>query len=488
MDNFFTIRPKRALKKSPTPPKEQVVKPVSGRVSIPSIKQSLGLVKGLVDFITPEFQYEYIPVIRKLYRVNSSVSLGINTIVELSNTGINIDFDDSVTPEMAKRMRDEITITSKKWVQGSPGLHGIINKMIAQVYIGGAISAENVIAPTLREGVRKVAFVNPEEIRVRYEEKEDNYEFYQVPKMQGPQDFANLGGIKLNPLTYTYLALMGDEDSPIGIPPILSALDDVYSQLKMLKNIGYVADQLGLLGFMEVLMEKPPANEGESDTAYAQRLSAFLDQTKTNVKDGTKDGYIVGYRDDHEFQFHSSTKDATGVSEIFDITHRMVGNGLYSHTAFLGGVSNGSDTMINVIFTKMLSQLNNVQTTVSHALSTLFTLHLLLRGYKFNHLSVKFKPSTITDELKAEQSEEIRVRNNQTKYYDGLIDIDQYAQAVGLKKADQREPRDPDKARGITSSAKDKEDREKDKDKSDRKVRDKNKSQPKRNDRSTKER
>jgi len=282
--------------------------------------------------------------------------------------------------------------------------------------------------------------------------------------------------------------MMGDEDSPIGLPPLMSALDDLHSQLKMLKNIGYVSDQLGLMGFMDVLLNKPGRREGEGDVTYEKRLISLLQTTKESVRSGLKDGIMTGYMDDHEFNFNSTTKDTSGVASIFDINHRMVANGVFSHTAFLGGLSSGAETMVNVIFTKMLSQLNNVQQTVKMTLERGIALHLLLRGYKFEDLTITFKPSTITDELKKEQAQEIRIRNNHVLYYDGVIDLDTYAVGAGYNKADQKKPRDPEKSQGSIATTKKKEDREKDKDKSDRTSRDKSKSNPSRKDQDTKKR
>jgi len=486
MDNTYNIF---RFIKAPIEKSDITVRPATGRKSVPTINQSFLDIREAINFIVPEFEYEYIPVIRKLFRGNSSVSLGINSIVELANTGIKIDFDSGVSTEKAIAMRAEIKLATKRWGQGIPGLHGIINKLIAQVYIGGAASGEWVINKDLAQGIDKMAFVNPESIRVKYKVSTSNYEFFQVPKHllfqthKNPDHF-----ITLNPLTYMYCAMMGDEDSPIGLPPLLSAIEDINAQLKMLKNIGYVSDQLGLMGFMDVLLQKPTQKTGEGDAAYETRLVKLLDDTKAAVVGGLKDGIMTGYKDDHEFTFNSTTKDTSGVASIFDINSRMVANGVFSHTAFLGGLSSGSETMVNVIFTKMLAQLNNVQKTVSAVLERGLTLHLLLKGYKFKNISISFKPSTITDELKIEQAQEIRIRNQHVLYYDGIVGIDEYARGVGKEKADQRKPRDSEQSKGTIGSSKEKNDREKSKDSSDRKVRDKNKPQPSRKDQQTKKR
>jgi len=490
MDNFFIKNRFKAKAKEDN--KVVVSSLPTSRVSVPSIEQSFLQLSNAVDFIKPGFEYEYIPVIRKLLRVNSSVSLAATTIVELANTGIDITFGKDVPSEQQREMRSYILNNSKKWGSGVAGLHGIINKLIYQTYIGGAISGEWVLKNDL-SGVKLVALVNPESIRVRYNQGTQEYEYFQVPSsltaaMLKSPHVDPTTYIKLNTLTYKYFGLIGDEDSPVGIPPFLSALDDLYAQLKMLKNIGYVSDQLGLMGFMEVLTTKPSPNEGESTTAYQGRLTQFLDQIKQSLKGGLKDGIVAGYDGDHTFDFHSTTKDTGGVADIFDINHRMVANGLFTSPAFMSGAGGGAETMVNIVFTKMLSQLHNIQTNIAAFLETGIALDLQLGGYNFSSVKVEFKPSTITDALKQEQAKEIKVRNNRVLYADGIISQEDYAIDMGFEGPDQKEPRveiDPAK---VMQDAKDAKDREKDKDSSDRTSRDKNKSQPKRTDQDTRKR
>ena len=284
---------------------------------------------------------------------------------------------------------------------------------------------------------------------------------------------------KLNPMTYQYYGLIGDTESPIGIPPFLSALDDLQSQLKMLRNIGYVSDQLGIMGFLEVLMAKPQPNEGEAHAAYQARLINLLDQAKVNVADGVKDGIVAGYIDDHEFEFHSSTKETQGVADIFDINQRMVSNGLLTSPQFLGGSMGGSETMITVVFTKMLSQLSDVQAYVKAVIERGLSIELTLQGYKFEKVELEFKTSTITDEVKMQQAREIKQRVARMMYADGLISQEQHAWEMGLDKADKKEPRveiDPTKVMADQQAA---EKKEKGDQANDRNSRAKKKDQPK---------
>ena len=423
-------------------PKTRVPLP-AGRESYEDIKASFLYLDRNLKFVDSSFEFRYVPLIRKLVRVNSSVSQALNTIVELSNPGFTIQFDKSVKEEQATLMRQHIENVAKKWTVAAPGLHGLINKLIAQIYIGGAISGEWVIKNDL-SGIKNFAIINPETIRAAYNTSIDEYEYYQAPEnwwdlKTVPPDSL----IKLNPFTFQYLILVNDEQAPRPVSPFLSALDDLKSQIQMLKNIGYVSDQLGLMGFLEILLAKPGVKDGESDTAYGTRMSALLRQSKDNIKEGLKDGIVAGFKEDHEFNFHSTTKDTNGVAEIFDINQRMVANGLFINPQFLGGGSGGTETMLSIVFTKMLSQLYNVQTYVGEVITQGLAFELLLAGFTFKKVSLKFNAATVTDNLKLQQAREIKVRVNRVLWSDGVISLSQYAQDLGYDEPDQEEPRNP---------------------------------------------
>jgi len=123
----------------------------------------------------------------------------------------------------------------------------------------------------------------------------------------------------------------------------------------------------------------------------------------------------------------------------------------------------------------MLSQLTNIQNILSQNLEYGMALELRMAGFNFKRVNVDFKASTITDDLKIHRGNEIKIRNLQALYNQGIISQETYAFKMGYDKPDEKEPRMSND--DLINDAKDKENREKDKDKSDRKVRDKKKPQ-----------
>jgi len=482
--NIFKSSPKKIVEKIT----DQPASLPRGRSSVPDFVGSLNNLKKSLEFVKEDDHKTMVPFIRNLLKINSTLGLAVYDSVQLCNPGYRILFDNDVKPEQAIKMRRHLENAAKRWAPACAGIHGIINKMMYQIFIGGALSNEWIINNELN-GIHAIGFVRPENIKAAYSKRRRRFEYYQ--QVSGGLPFAGAVTIpgnykKLNPLTYRYFELINDLEEPVGIPPFLSVLSDLSGQRLMLDNINLVVEQYGVMGFLELLLKKPQPKDGEGDGVYRTRLEKLLTDSKSAIKDGLKDGVVVGFENDHTFDFHSISKDINGVKDIFDINHAMVSNGLFTSPGFLGGSVGGSETHINIIFTKMLSQLKNMQTIIKSNFEFGMWLELNLAGMPVEKVNLQFDKSTITDELKQEQAREIAIRNDRVLYADGQIGQTQYANNQGYDKPDKPEPRveiDPNK---IAGDAKKSEEREKSKDTSDRKVRDKNKPQPKRKAQDTK--
>jgi len=470
--NFRTKKEKNITSNIEEPKKDFIVP--TGRKSRPVLDDYTTYeIKDSVMFVNPGYMAEYIPVIRKLSWVNEDVGLALNDMVQLTNTGHRIKFDPTVSKDQQKEMRQHLRDKQKYWGDGVAGMNGLVNKMISQIWIGGALSNEWVVSNDLK-GISHLALVNPETIRFQWNRKKLRFHPYQK---QSTNIFTNRIGdkyVKLNNSTYKYFGLNGDTDIPYGIPPFLTALNSLTTQGSMDKNLRFIIGQIGLLGFLQVLMAKPSQEVGESDEHYITRLKGILTETKDNLKDGINDGIVTGFIDDHEIDFNSTTKNISGVPALYDQNEVKVANGLKIAPEFLGVGSSGSETGINIIFTKMLSQLQNVQKLVSANLEFGYFLELKLAGYPIKSLSVEFNPSTITDELKFQQAQEYKIRNVYNKYMMGIISMQQSADELGYDKPDAEEPRGD-----LNKDGASKDNRQDQNDKSDKKTREKSKPQPK---------
>lgn len=483
-----TDRPLKEVSKKSTPvdaAKKKTVSAPAGRVSEPHDANKGSWLPAInkYNIIKPDYTLDAIPVIRTLYKTHEDLGSVLFDLIQLTNTGHNIKFDQDINPDLQDKMRAHLEARSSEWGYGTAGIDGLVNKWVAQIWVSGALSYEMVADRRLTK-VESLPLINPETIRFGLKKDGTYIPYQKVRAMKGTDMLKEY--IKLNQDTYSYTSLYGDEDTPYGVPPFVSALSAIATQKDMKDNINHILNQLGLLGYLEARMDKPEQKPNESDKKYGERLEQFLNEAKANVLQGFKTGVLVGFQEDHEFDFKSTTKNLSNVDSVFNMNQNQLANGLKSPASFLGLEQKGGEGQLGIIFTKMLSQLNNVQAMLAHGLEKAYKLELTLAGYDFNGLKVEFNKSTITDDLKMWQGKEIKQRVLHALWVDRIISSEQYADDMMYKKPHKVvEP--PEPGAGASDGASDKkEKREKDKDKSDRKGRDKDKSQPKRKDRDTK--
>lgn len=456
-----------------------------GRVSIP--KDDYNTVVALrqdITLITPSFRSDIIPLIRDLYKVNPDMSIAVQDMFKLANTGHTISFPNN-TPEEAKAMKDHLAEASKTWSNYTAGINGLVNKFIVQCLTSGAISVEAVPKNDL-SGVSTIVFVNPEEILFR-RLKDGVYQPYQKNPYAPINKKADF--IKLNPETYIYVGMYNDTDEPYGVPPFMAALDSIKGQHDMRVNFKHIMELMGMVGFLEVKMEKPPREPSESIVSYRRRLEHNLQILKKNMLHGIRDGIVTGYKDDHEFKLNSTSSSLQNIQEPWIMNQQSVANGLGINSNIIGIQNSNTEGGAGILLSKMISQLKNIQMLAAYVLEFIYSLDLRLAGFNNKGIQVEFKTSTISDEMKVQQGLEYKIRNLIALYNQGIINQQQLAWAMGYEKPDQKEPRAPiedeSEVGSINDSAK-KQKREADKDTSDRRTRDKNNPVPKRKDQNSK--
>lgn len=468
--------PEKKFDKSAIPP---------GRVSVANdTNDLLSVLQGNKEMVAPSFRTELIPLIRDLYKVNPDVSIAVSDMFKLGNTKHSISFPYNTDKE-AVEMRKHLDRVSKDWLSYTAGTFGLVNKLMTQMLVSGVMSIEAVPKQDL-SGISNIVFVNPEDVVF---EREANGKYAPYQRNKKWSDGIKKPLIKLNPLTYVYVSMYNDTDEPYGIPPFMSAIDSLKTQADMKVNIKHMMELLGIYGFFEAKMAKPDIVGGESIEKYRSRLNSTLAKMKQNVKDGLKDGVVVGYIDEHEFKLNSTTKDLNNVNKPWDMNQQSVANGLGVSGSIIGTANNtSSEGGISIMFSKMISQLANIQEFAVYVLQFVYELELRLAGFNSKGVKVKFYPSTITDDVKIQQGKEYKIRNLGALYERGIIGQYDFAFEMGYEEPDQEKPRVDLGSLPNASDAAKKQQREADKDKSDRTQRDKEKPVPKRKDGQTKER
>ena len=435
--NFFNIKNpfKRAVKGT-----EETIPPLkSGRVS-ESEGSSMTLGSMITEMMTvdPSFQFELLKALENLAMYNADVSYAIENIVTLGNTDFEIEFDDFVSDEDKKKMLMSIKHYRDKWYGYSDGLNSLVNDLLSQCAINGCISSEIIPSDDLRS-VKKAVLVNPYNIRFIYDEKLDEYLPYQQSKKVGGT--ANL--IKLNTATYKYISLRRYSEKPYGIPPFLSALENIVIEKTLVENLKYVTKKLGVLGFLKVLVSAPSKKVGEKDEEWYNRCQTYLNGVVPEIEKSMNKGYVVGFKDTHEFSMENVSTNVQGAKDLFQLNSEFKMSGLKQDPMMLGRNWSTTETLGRVILIKLSSQVENYQRSVASYLTQLFKLHLLLQGFRFEYLNVKFEQPTLIDKSKEEDAYSKKITNANLLYENGIISQQQRAEMLGFEKPDQEKPRNP---------------------------------------------
>lgn len=425
-------------RKDPTKKKEEFNRDVSsispGRVSVPDDSTFIQLLQGQTAVVTPSFRTDVIQLIRNLYKINPDMSIALQDMFKLANTGHDVNFPNNSDKE-ADAMRDHLRIATKRWSMYTAGIDGLVNKMIVQLMVGGAISVEGVPNNDL-SGLSTILFIKPDDI-VFKRDKEGVYHPHQLNKNWAA---VNKQYIKLNPNTYVYAGMYNDTDEPYGIPPFMASLDSLKSQQDMKINFKQIMEMVGMVGFLEAKMQKPDQKASESDGAYRARLNRTLRDLKVNLREGMKDGVVTGYIDDHEFKMNSTSKELGNLNIPWQMNQQSVANGLGINGAIIG-TGNATEASTGVNLSKMISQLKNLQSIVGYVLEFLYSLELRLAGYNNKGITITWGTTTVTDDVKIQQARQYKIQNLDLLYKAGIISQWQYAWEMGYDSPDQEEPR-----------------------------------------------
>lgn len=420
--------------------------PKGGRRSHPDSGSGsyLGILTDEMATITPDFQLEMLDVLKHLALYNSDVSYAVDNVVQLCSTEYVINFDDTVKVSQREAMLADIKdIESELYAYGG-GIRALRSDLFAQVILTGALSAEGVPNKNL-DGIDRVVMVSPKNIRFKYDKKNSKYVPYQVipsssllsrSSRHSPGDM-----IKLNTLTYKYVAVRRFDESPYAIPPLMAALESICTEKSMLKGLQNVVNKFGLLGFLKVLISKPVPLPNQSPEAYTSASKSLLDSAGQEVEKGLRDGFMVGFKDQHEFDMVHTTASAEGAAEIYQLNQESKMAGLKQDPLMLGRNTSVTDAVGRVLISKLSAQLQGYQLAVDTFLSEILHLHLVMRGYKLRYVQVESKKPLLMDEIKELEAYMKKIEINEALYQQGVISQLTRAQNLGFDKADTEKPR-----------------------------------------------
>ena len=391
----------------------------SGRTSQPSELNLLSVINGEYALIAPKYPRQLLETLSHLAFWNYDISNAVFNIATMANTKFRYKFPDTTSESEAKKMREYLNLSHKKYYKG--GIHSLISDLLTQVTVKGAISAEIVVNQKLN-GIDRIVLVNVNQIQFYYSATSGRFIPYQTltgttqwgASVQQQQENAILpiGMIELNQTTYQYLPLQLFDDSPYGVPPLASALENIEIDIFYTKNARHAAKKLGTIGFMQVLLTPPLIKQGEGDEEYYNRCLNYINVSRAEIEKGVAQGISIGFKEQHEFKLQPTISDASGARELIELNDTKISTGLKQDGMLAGRPAQSiSEATAKVILSKLSMQLGSFQMLVANFLAETSRIDLVLAGFGNVPIEIEFDQANVTDDLKTEQARQLKILN-----------------------------------------------------------------------------
>ncbi len=364
-------------------------------------------------FLNPRYPREWLSVIEKAVVANPILSQTHNLIITLANTGHTVKVQGQ-DEEKAMQELEELAFVLNT--------DHLINQLIAQINISGALSAEIVVDRNLT-GIKKIALVPAYYIWFDYNAETDEYEPYQWIGTEDP--------IKLNPYTYKYMPLLTLDGSPYAIPPFLASLSTIETVEELLSELKGLAKKLGLVGFLDVKFPQLPKAPNETEKEYQDRARQFLESFGQDVAENMNKGVFLHF-DGTEARFEEITGNASGIKEIIELLERWTIEGAKAQPSLLGFSTGYTETWSTVALHTFVSQLSSIQTIVKRFLEYAYRLHLLLKGYNIDDVDIEFNPLPDFRPDRTSQAELNKTQKVIQLLQTGIITVEEARKELGL--------------------------------------------------------
>ena len=390
----------------------------SSQESLTTITKGLASYLSYWDGVEPALPPSYLDQIARISLVNPDMSQALNNWVALGNPGhdLVITGDENIVQAAHQRINAKAVSLARH----TAGIDGLVNKYLEQVALTGAISSEDVVTLGSNPGVEEVVIVPVRQIRFRREG--DQYVPYQLPD-KGDE-------IRLNPVTYRYLAFMTIENSPYAKPPMLAALEPILDQHEMKKNIQFIIRKFGLFGLISASVTPPKREVGETVNEYQKRVQDYLSEVLKAFKENFQEGMAV-YTSDITVERTNLTSDARGVQEIFRMNEEQVFSGLGSDASMHGRTYSTTETYARVVYDLLQRHVEGFQRPVKRRIERTYQLDLALAGIPVEQVTLHFNRARSQDPLTDARAQDLAWRVLREKVETGLVDPNNAARELG---------------------------------------------------------
>jgi hypothetical protein len=381
--------------------------------------------------------WEVLDIVEVLSTYNSDYSQAVDNIRTLANSGHEL-FVNAGSDLQTSRTKDYLEGLARTIQERNGGVDGLVDKLLDQAATYGAMCGEWILDEDLTTVV-DFADINPKTIRFFWNETTQVFDPYQkVPGLQlqtVPQNLIKMDCIKLNTATFHYFAFDSAPQSPYGVPPFVAALEPIGIQRDMIANMSQIVKKIGLLGLIDLVVERLPPMPGETDEAYAARAGAYLDSYVDAAEQMVRDGGMVHF-DDVAIKSTNVAGNAAGATNIFKQNEEQVFSGLKSMPSVQGRSYSTTETYAGVAYDIIIRNTVRYQRACKRMIESGYWLAAQLQGYKPKSISLAFNPNKTLHRLQDAQAQALEIKNAALLWKAGVINQAGFAQIQGYSSVD----------------------------------------------------
>lgn len=389
--------------------------------------------------------WEILDYVELLATYNPDYSQAVENIKMLANSGHELIVD-GPSDLQKKKVKDLLEFKARTIQEAHGGIDGVIDKLLDQAATYGCICGEWVLNDELTDVVDFVD-LDPKKIRFFWDSFDQRFiPFQKVNGQQAREAKANgqevrNNCIRLNEETFCYYAFDAAPESPYGTPPFLAALPNIAIQRDMVFNMAQIVKKIGLLGMVDLTIERLQPLPGETEAQYAARAAAYLDDYVAVAEEMVRDGGLVHF-DDVSSTTMQLGGNAAGATNIHKANEELIFSGLKSMPSVQGRSFSTTETYAGVAYDIVLRNTMKYQRAVKRVIERGYWLMATMAGLQPTSISLKFNQNRSLNRMQEAAAERIEIANAVMKWIIGVYDQRDVAQELGVSdpKIDMEEP------------------------------------------------
>lgn len=404
------------------------------RVTEPSYSSAFTTLNKYASTVKRDFVKDVYPLLWRLHLAIPDINRAATNNVNLANTGHKV-YVVARDEAYGVKVKAELDFLAVNCWHLPGGADAFVQHSLLQQTITGAISCE----PVMKADLSGLDYFAP----VAVETIEFKVNPYGRP-IPCQRQTGKVEPVELDPDVFIYFPLTTVSDRPYAIPPFISSLTAVERQLKLDEQLQALLEVLCLWGVIAFPLQPPTRERGETLDTYNNRVKTYYGEQLTALVEGMKNG-VIGYPPIPGVPggptVQSTTNSAQGIDKVTNFVDHRLSSGVGQDLSLLGRTVSVSETHIRYHYYIQRNCLIPMQAHVKRALERGYRLHLAVKGMTDVNISISFKAPKDMTALEDANTEEVRRRNVNSDWINGLISKQQAAEQLGYDKpADDEKP------------------------------------------------